>query len=86
MQRDWIDGNKIVCIMDQFMIDKKSQGRGLGKAALQKWLSMIEAEKKYSCVQLCYVEGDIAAKRLYENFGFYEIDKDEDEIIMQKDL
>ena len=36
MQRDWIDGNKIVCIMDQFMIDKKSQGRGLGKAALQK--------------------------------------------------
>ena len=86
MQRDWIDGEKIVCIMDQFMIDKNSQGRGFGKAALQKWLSMIEAEKKYSCVQLCYVEGDIAAKRLYENFGFYEIDKDEDEIIMQKDL
>ena len=86
MQRDWIDGNKIVCIMDQFMIDKKSQGKGLGKAALQKWLSMIEAEKRYPCVQLCYVEGDIAAKRLYENFGFYEIDKDDDEIIMQKDL
>ena len=82
MQRDWIDGNKIVCIMDQFMIDKKSQG----KAALQKWLSMIEAEKKYPCIQLCYVEGDIAAKHLYENFGFYESDKDEDEIIMQKDL
>ena len=86
MQRDWIDGNKIVCIMDQFMIDKKSQGKGLGKAALQKWLSMIEAEKRYPCVQLCYVEGDIAAKRLYENFGFYEIDKDDDEIIMQKDI
>ena len=72
--------------MDQFMIDKKSQGKGLGKAALQKWLSMIEAEKRYPCIQLCYVEGDIAAKRLYENFGFYEIDKDDDEIIMQKDL
>ncbi|XTB05321.1 GNAT family N-acetyltransferase [Treponema denticola] len=86
MQRDWIDGEKIVCIMDQFMINKNSQGRGLGKAALQKWLSMIEAEKKYPCIQLCYVEGDIAAKRLYENFGFYEIDKDDDEIIMQKDL
>ena len=86
MQRDWIDGKQIICIMDQFMIDKKSQGRGLGKAALQKWLSMIEAEKRYPCVQLCYVEGDIAAKHLYENFGFYEIDKDEDEIIMQKDL
>ena len=86
MQRDWIDGEKIVCIMDQFMIDKNSQGRGFGKAALQKWLSMIEAEKKYPCIQLCYVEGDIAAKRLYENFGFYEIDKDEDEIIMQKDM
>ena len=35
---------------------------------------------------LFYVEGDIAAKHLYENFGFYEIDKDEDEIIMQKDM
>lgn len=86
MQRDWIDGKQIICIMDQFMIDKKSQGRGLGKAALQKWLSMIEAEKRYPCIQLCYVEGDIAAKHLYENFGFYEIDKDEDEIIMQKDM
>ena len=86
MQRDWIDGKQIICIMDQFMIDKKSQGRGLGKAALQKWLSMIEAEKRYPCIQLCYVEGDIAAKHLYENFGFYEIGKDEDEIIMQKDL
>ena len=86
MQRDWIDGKQIICIMDQFMIDKKSQGRGLGKAALQKWLSMIEAEKRYPCIQLCYVEGDIAAKHLYENFGFYEIDKDDDEIIMQKDL
>lgn len=86
MQRDWIDGETIVCIMDQFMIDKKSQGKGLGKAALQKWLSMIETEKRYPCIQLCYVKGDIAAKHLYENFGFYEIGKDEDEIIMQKDL
>ena len=86
MQRDWIDGKQIICIMDQFMIDKKSQGRGLGKAALQKWLSMIETEKRYPCIQLCYVEGDIAAKHLYENFGFYEIGKDEDEIIMQKDM
>ncbi|MEL3912303.1 GNAT family N-acetyltransferase [Treponema pedis] len=86
MQRDWIDGKKTVCIMDQFMIDKRSQGKGLGKAALKKWLLMIESEKKYPCIQLCYVEGDIPAKHLYENFGFYEIGKDEDEIIMQKDL
>ena len=35
---------------------------------------------------LCYIEGNDAAKKLYESFGFVEIDRDEDEIIMEMNL
>lgn len=35
---------------------------------------------------LCYIEGNNAAKDLYESFGFVEIDSDEDEIIMELTL
>ena len=41
---------------------------------------------KYSKVVLCYIEGNDAAKKLYESFGFVEIDRDEDEIIMEMSL
>ena len=41
---------------------------------------------KYNKVVLCYIEGNNAAKTLYENFGFTEIDRDEDEIIMELEL
>ena len=34
-------------------------------------------------VVLCYIEGNEAAKKLYEQFGFIETDRDEDEIIME---
>ena len=37
---------------------------------------------RYDQVVLCYIEGNEAAKRLYEGFGFVETDRDEDEIIM----
>lgn len=37
-------------------------------------------------VVLCYIEGNEAAKHLYEQFGFSETDKDEDEIILELEL
>ena len=37
---------------------------------------------KYKKVVLCYIEGNEAAKHLYEQFAFSETDKDEDEIIL----
>lgn len=85
-QRDWYDGNALICIMDQFMIDEHKQGQGFGSAALDTWLNGIKALNKYAAVQICCVETDTAALRMYKRFGFYEIEQEEDEIILQKDL
>ena len=46
-------------------------------------LDAMIADGKYNKVVLCYFEGNEAAKRLYEKFGFVETDRDEDEIIME---
>lgn len=46
-------------------------------------LDTLKQVGKYSKVDLCYIEGNIAAKKLYEQFGFVKIDRDGNEIIME---
>ena len=46
----------------------------------------MKEDGRYHKVVLCYIEGNDAAKKLYESFGFEEIDRDEDEIIMELEL
>ncbi len=70
----------------QLFIDERYQGRGYGKAATKLVLDIMKRDGKYSKVVLCYIEGNDAAKKLYEQFGFEEIDRDEDEIIMESSL
>ena len=67
----------------QLFIDERYQGKGYGKIALQKILDMMRADGRYGKVLTCYIEGNDAAKGLYESFGFSVIDRDEDEIIME---
>lgn len=67
----------------QLFIDEHYQGRGYGKAAVGLVLDALKQDGKYSKVDLCYIEGNDAAKKLYEKFGFVEIDRDEDEIVME---
>lgn len=69
--------------LSQIFIDKRFQGRGFGKAATEKILDSMKKDGKYNKVILCYIEGNEAAKHLYEGFGFIETDKDGDEIIME---
>ena len=69
--------------LSQLFIDKDHQGKGYGKAATQLILDMMKQDGKYSKVILCYIEGNDAARNLYEGFGFREVDRDEDEIIME---
>ena len=69
--------------LSQFFIDERCQGKGYGKVATKLVLDIMKQDGKYSKVVLCYVEGNEAARKLYENFGFVEIDRDEDEIIME---
>ena len=69
--------------LSQLFVDERYQGRGYGKASTQLVLDAMRQDGKYSKVVLCYIEGNDAARKLYENFGFVEIGRDEDEIIME---
>ena len=71
----------------QLFIDERYQGRGFGKEAAKLILDRMKRDGKYSEVVLCYIEGNKAAKEMYEKLGFYHTDEaDEDEIIMRKKL
>ena len=65
--------------LQQFMIDRRYQGRGYGTAALRMLLSELEKERKYDCVEVCVKKDDAAALRVYEKAGFTDtgyIDED----------
>ena len=68
--------------LSQLFIDERYQGKGYGKASTKLVLDAMQQDGKYNKVVLCYIEGNDVAKKLYENFGFVEVDRDEDEIIM----
>lgn len=84
MQRDYNFENKLICILDQVMIDGCYQAKGFGKKAMELWLSMIKLDNKYDSIMLCFVEGDIVAEKMYENLGFIRSpeDDDGDELVM----
>lgn len=58
----------------RFMIDKKYQGKGYGKEAMEKALELIRTfpHGKASRVYLSYEPENIVAKSLYASFGFEE--------------
>ncbi len=65
--------------LQQFMIDRRFQGRGFGTAALRLLLAELSAERKYGCVEVCVKKEDAAALRMYEKVGFIDtgyIDED----------
>ena len=70
----------------QFFIDERYQGNGYGKAAVRLVLEEMRQDGRFSKVDLCYIEGNLAARRLYEELGFVETERDEDEIVMEMKL
>jgi len=71
----------------QFFIDQRYQGMGFGLRAAEMILELMKADGKFDKVVLCYIEGDVAAKNLYEKLGFYLNGQVwEDEIGMEKML
>ena len=73
-------------IFSEIFIDEQFQGKGYGRAATKLVLDNMKKDGKYNKVILCYIEGNDAAKKLYEGFGFVETSRDEDEIIMELKL
>ena len=71
----------------QFFIDMRYQGNGFGYAAASLIIQMMKDDGKYDKVVLCYIEGDDAARNLYEKLGFRHTGEAyEDEIIMEMNL
>ena len=69
----------------QLFIDYRYQGKGFGLEATSQILELMTSDGKYDKVILCYIDGNEAAKRMYEKIGFTLTgDADDDEIIMEK--
>ncbi|MFD6510447.1 MULTISPECIES: GNAT family N-acetyltransferase [unclassified Bacillus (in: firmicutes)] len=66
----WING---------FIIDKKQQGKGYGKAALQEIINLIKNRfKECKEIRLTVHKDNISAKKLYERYGFQPLGHDYD--------
>lgn len=70
----------------QLFIDQRYQGKGYGKAAVRLVLDEMRNEGKYQKVSMCYVEGNEASRKLFEQFGFVEVSHPWDEIFMERML
>lgn len=62
----------------RFMIDRASQGKGYGKAALREVLREIGGLGHVRHVSICYEPENEAARQLYRAAGFVEEGLDED--------
>ncbi|XVV06247.1 GNAT family N-acetyltransferase [Actinosynnema sp. CA-248983] len=70
----------------RFMIDRRAQGRGLGRKGLAAIAEIARGEGRTS-LSLSLVPGNAVAHGLYAAFGFRETgEKDGDEIVMKHDL
>lgn len=62
----------------RFMIDRKYQGKGYGRAALSKALEEIRAIPGVNRISILYMPKNPVAKPFYASFGFVEVGRDRD--------
>jgi diamine N-acetyltransferase len=71
----------------RFMIDRKHQGKGYGRAALARTLDEIRATPGVKKISIGYMPENPVAKPFYASFGFVEVGTDEDgEVIAELKL
>jgi len=58
--------------LQQFMIDRRYQGKGYGTEALRMILADLKKERKYDCVEVCVKKTAAAALCVYEKVGFVD--------------
>ena len=68
----------------RFMIDRRSQGRGYGRAALSAVLQEIHTRGHVRDVLVCYMPENEGARRLYHSAGFIDEGVDEDGEMMAR--
>jgi diamine N-acetyltransferase len=62
----------------RFMIDRRQQGKGYGRAALAAALAEIRSVPQVRAITICYMPENPVAKDFYASFGFVESGLDED--------
>jgi diamine N-acetyltransferase len=72
------EGKKRAALIYRFMIDRRHQGKGYGRAALVLALEEIRAIPKVRKVSISYMPDNVVAKAFYASLGFVEAGVDED--------
>ncbi len=68
----------------RLMIDRRHQGQGYGRKALEALIATLCADPRPLRITTCFVPHNTSARSMYAKFGFVEIDVDEDgEIIAE---
>jgi diamine N-acetyltransferase len=62
----------------RFMIDRRHQGKGYGRKALEQALSEIRSNPDWERIVICYMTNNDAARKFYASLGFKETILDED--------
>ena len=78
------DASDDEALIYRFMIDRREQGRGYGRAALSALLDEIGALDHVRDVTVCYMPHNEGARRLYLSAGFVEEGVDEDGEILAR--
>ena len=80
-------GGRRTALIYRFMIDKRHQGRGYGRAALEAAIAEIRGRGDVARIVILYLPDNKSAQRLYQSLGFRDAGEDEDgERIAELDL
>jgi diamine N-acetyltransferase len=71
-------GRRRIATIYRFMIDKRHQGRGYGRAALEAAITEIKRRGDVAKVVVLYLPDNHGAGKLYESLGFRDAGEDED--------
>ena len=72
------DASDREALIYRFMIDRRHQGKGYGRAALVLALDEIRALPHVRKVSISYMPDNATAKAFYASLGFVEVGLDED--------
>jgi diamine N-acetyltransferase len=62
----------------RLMIDKRQQGKGYGRRALEQAIDEIKQDAHARRITICYVPGNRVSQQFYGSLGFKEVGLDED--------
>ncbi len=72
------EDDKHECVIWRFMVDRRHQNTGIGRAAMTLLMAEIRSHKSCKTIEIYYDPKNLAAKKLYTRFGFEAVGKRDD--------